>query len=812
MAMLCLVSLLLLASSSASAASSLDHPSLMLLQVNAEKLEKIRRQAAPSSEMPKGDVSQLPSVRSLLGDSKGVAEDLSEEVSQLSQRLRAVQEAHATSLADKRAAYEHNLTALQRQISKTESINAAITTSTEQLKHQNQALLQNARDLSSNNDALRADLAALRINLTTAVEFVDLAMEGANDTEAEELRVIRDLEARHEANRDNKEHQRRLDEIEAALDVSLLHFVKADNDNDEDAQSLVASLQSSFEALAAEERATEASLEQLFLKHYSAGAQSLAELQETQERLNKTKAKHLELHEDLEEAVTHLHKVHETLESQAKQLRGFAESMSRRQASALFQMNSRSSPSDSSNTSSFDPAALMVKPDEVYEAVSVQMNELGERLAQLHQQQEQSVKRQTAEYEERLKDLETQNAVTERENEAISSEIKTLRAANHALRTRSTEMQTSNEEMRVNLQELMINMSTAQEFLQDAFDSFDVSDSPQLAVLKTLAEKEQEQELRREHQQRLNEISKSSHLTLVEFGLDPQEMIHSVSSQLDDLSAEMNSSRSVLTAAFEEKFRAGSERRAALLAEQERLNHTRTSDKLINSELEEALKHLVETQEQLQARTRAFQVFAQRMGMSTELTLLPEESNHDGESVHRSWAARLAQAWRSATGSHHQDLSQMLVAEESNITANITSIENATNSSKDEVSVAEVKSNESSESNSSSEEAPKTTDDVASHSDKSQVQTHLLSHPSTGTLKAEDRSGAQSAKASPAAVAETADADGAATSGSRQQERTQRRRNKRASGRESPLDAAQPAEASKKGQLLEEMAWVLPSK
>mmetsp|Transcript_50123 Transcript_50123/g.108907 ORF Transcript_50123/g.108907 Transcript_50123/m.108907 type:complete len:330 (+) Transcript_50123:85-1074(+) len=321
MAMLSFMTFLLLAGHSASASAS-ECPSLMLLQVNAEKLEKVRRQRAPDSS--------LPSVKTLLGDSNGVADGLSDEVGRLEEKLRAFQEEHKASLANKRAEYERNLTALQRQIRKTETTNAAITNETDHMKHYNQALLQHARDLSSDNDALRADLGALRLNLSSAVEFVERALDGANDTEAEELRVIRDLEARHEANSANREHRERLEEIES-LDVSLLHLGNEGNVSDENPESMVETLGSSFESLVKGQHATEASLRELFLRHYSEGAEQLAELLQRQGRLNNTMASVTELHADLEAAAAHLDEVHEDLKNQAQQLRGFAETLSLRE-------------------------------------------------------------------------------------------------------------------------------------------------------------------------------------------------------------------------------------------------------------------------------------------------------------------------------------------------------------------------------------------------------------------------------------------------------------------------------------------------
>eukprot|EP00448_Togula_jolla_P021759 CAMPEP_0170591260 /NCGR_PEP_ID=MMETSP0224-20130122/12309_1 /TAXON_ID=285029 /ORGANISM="Togula jolla, Strain CCCM 725" /LENGTH=118 /DNA_ID=CAMNT_0010915113 /DNA_START=91 /DNA_END=443 /DNA_ORIENTATION=+ len=69
-----------------------DRPSLMLLQVNAEKLEKARRELVAAGSAQTSEVGQLPTAKTLLGQSKGVENDFSKEVTRLEQKVQTVQE------------------------------------------------------------------------------------------------------------------------------------------------------------------------------------------------------------------------------------------------------------------------------------------------------------------------------------------------------------------------------------------------------------------------------------------------------------------------------------------------------------------------------------------------------------------------------------------------------------------------------------------------------------------------------------------------------------------------------------------------
>eukprot|EP00448_Togula_jolla_P007944 CAMPEP_0170593236 /NCGR_PEP_ID=MMETSP0224-20130122/13340_1 /TAXON_ID=285029 /ORGANISM="Togula jolla, Strain CCCM 725" /LENGTH=639 /DNA_ID=CAMNT_0010917175 /DNA_START=95 /DNA_END=2014 /DNA_ORIENTATION=- len=630
MTMLSLVSFLLLAVGSASTAASGDCPSLMLLQVNAEKLEKVRRQRAPDSS--------LPSVKTLLGDSNGVADGLSDEVGRLEEKLRAFQEEHKASLANKRAEYERNLTALQRQIRKTETTNAAITNETDHMKHYNQALLQHARDLSSDNDALRADLGALRLNLSSAVEFVERALDGANDTEAEELRVIRDLEARHEANSANREHQKRLEEIASATGVSLLHLANlGDATTEEDPQSMVETVGSSFTALVENQKEIESSLEKLFLERYDEGSQQMAELLQLQGRLNHTLSTVTELHADLEQAVEHLDEVHVTLVNQATQLRSFSESLSRRELPVeasdkmLLQMNaekleevqSQGIPDSEESKSVISPLptvrTLIGDSKSVAHGLSKEVDQLEDRLKAVQEAHAASLAKKRAAYEHNLTAMQRQITTTAATNTAISNHTAEVKRSNVALLSHARELSEQNDALRADLDSLKLNLSTAMEFADKALDGSNDTEARELEVIRNLEDRHAIQSANKEHRERLDEIEAAMDVSLLHFGNagdedgEAQSVVESLGSSFGALEQEQHATEKALHEIFLKHYDEMAASLAELLETQEKLKSTRATVTALHVDLEEAVAHLEEVHESLEGQAKKLRGFAESM-------------------------------------------------------------------------------------------------------------------------------------------------------------------------------------------------------
>mmetsp|Transcript_55890 Transcript_55890/g.120921 ORF Transcript_55890/g.120921 Transcript_55890/m.120921 type:complete len:371 (-) Transcript_55890:196-1308(-) len=317
--MLCFLTLLALVGRGTSLTST-DRPGLILLQVSAQRHYK-------GTSKSEGQAPELPSVDELLSSSGSIAGELSEKVSELEQQLAELQREQAAGLNNRRAVYEKNLTALQDQLKSAEDLNMATATAIDGVKRDNSALLMRAQRLSRDNELLRIDLHKFQENISTAEEFVDRALDGTNDTAAEELAVLHELEQRDADRRARSESRERLDEISAATGFSLLGLRSILQSSDDD---VVGSLQASFEKLLEEQRESIASLKGLFLDEHSRGAERLAKLLQLQGRLNTSMATAEKLHVDLQQAVTHLESVQATLLGQAKNLRLFMGSLGQR--------------------------------------------------------------------------------------------------------------------------------------------------------------------------------------------------------------------------------------------------------------------------------------------------------------------------------------------------------------------------------------------------------------------------------------------------------------------------------------------------
>jgi len=660
MAILSFVNLVLLCTVGASATNSDTCPSLMLLQLDAQKLGKHRRRVAPGPTA-KPEVKALQAVDDLLRDSETVALEVTAQVRGLRSHLLEAQREHVAVMTEKRRLYSKNLTAVWTQIHAAEAANADIEDSINALKQGNSAMLHRATNLTTENDALRKDLRELQTNLSTAQEFVDRALDNANDTETEELKVLYELEARHAANLASKEHQDRLSEVES-VGLSLLDMGSAEQYHAQlfaDPQSLVTAMEAGFEALEDQQHSSEAALEKLFLDKYAEGSSRLEEVMQAQDRLNATRARVETLHSELEKAVFHLEELRVTLGNKAKQIRLYSGSLSRRpfpdggpQDEALLQtaaVRGDVEPSTNVSAPTVD-AEVLEKPGEVFETVSSQVSALGERLAELHEQHEQSVMKSTAEYEARLKEQSEENELLRAQNEAISQEIAALRSSNSAVRFRAKELLAGNEELRRGLQALMANVSTARDFARSSPENISLAGAPQLEILEALAKEDATRRDRKEHQQRLAEIAKSSQgskVALLSMEAEPKELIDSMSSNLDDLNSEMKSSSSALKAAFQERFKVGEKAQELLLIEQKHLNDTKNSTRELESRLLRAVDHLVDTRGHLQKRTLEAQRFLVKISDRTPVSTLTAENVSAAalakqEMPRTSWTARLA--------------------------------------------------------------------------------------------------------------------------------------------------------------------------
>mmetsp|Transcript_14970 Transcript_14970/g.32911 ORF Transcript_14970/g.32911 Transcript_14970/m.32911 type:complete len:887 (+) Transcript_14970:72-2732(+) len=697
MAILSLVTLALLIGHGASLEGPGQCPSLVLLQLNAQKLQKTK---AATPELETGNrSSSLPGIDALLSSSSGVVDDISQKVAELREKIMAAQEQSLSMLRAKHAQYEANLTSLSVKIHSAELENEAIRDATAETKRSNHALVDRARNLTDDNHALRADLQQLRLNLSTAHEFIERALEGADDSKVEQLKVLRELEERHAASSATREQQRRMEEIAGAGGFSLL-AVSSAADPHAGPEAAVGTLESSLAKLREEQSAGEDMLDAEFQEEYRKASERLGALLNEQSKLKSKQSTALSLHEDLQKAVIHLERVQATLFNQAKQLRLFSGSVGQRPLPGAPQAGSQA-PAFLQVSSELDATATKTlpedlnKPNEVFEAMHSQVNALGAQLEELHRQHEATVARRLAEYEARLQAQEEENSAIAAKNAALSEEIARSQSTCSDLRVQATAIQSNNEELRRGLDRLRVNMSTAMDFVRDALDTLNVSKAPELQVLRTLRMQDRAHETSQQHAQRLKEIATVTLETLetpeslLQISLTPNEgsspkaLITSVGKHLDVLGNEMSASEKAMEVSFEERFKAGNATRDSLLERQQDLNSTLRSQLQLQHRLESALEHLVQTQTELETRTRALRLFAVKIGSgvtaeaqteaseaeaAAEAALAEEEAPAKAPAQHLSWAARIAEAFRRAIGrgGHHSQDTAAEAAEDVN--------------------------------------------------------------------------------------------------------------------------------------------------
>eukprot|EP00448_Togula_jolla_P009843 CAMPEP_0170600776 /NCGR_PEP_ID=MMETSP0224-20130122/17510_1 /TAXON_ID=285029 /ORGANISM="Togula jolla, Strain CCCM 725" /LENGTH=808 /DNA_ID=CAMNT_0010925515 /DNA_START=90 /DNA_END=2516 /DNA_ORIENTATION=- len=522
-----------------------------------------------------------------------------------------------------RANYTSQLMPLHLSIHSMEETILAMDATVDDLKRNNNGLLQKAQRLARDNYFLVQELHALEPSITSK-QLIEKALGNASDAETEQRPVS------------------------PVLPPSSINAREQQYMHDVDSENFLPMLASSLDVVG-EQQTSEASLAELFSKMYSASKDRLAELERMQAELNSTMVRSSELHSDLLRAVIRLETVKSSLESLKQHMK----------APALLQLSSAASPA----ATSMEASDLLEKPAEVYEAMNSQVNALGARLAELNEEHQQAMLERTTTYEARLEEQRELNAALEKENEELAKEIEAVQADSRAFRTEAAELEKGNAALRLDLEALLQNISLAQDFVQSSLDSLDFSEDPELEILKTLAEQDASDKSSQEHSRQIEAVGRAGH-SLLEFELDPQDMLQSMNAQLEELKVEMNSSSSALLATFEKKFTAAAKLQTSLLAKQKRLNETKASEEDLRASLEVAVDHLRKTQEELRERSSALQHFASKIGSDAHTdhhktldhhkTFLEELANEGAQIVARdvpTGAIGIARSWISHVAS-----------------------------------------------------------------------------------------------------------------------------------------------------------------
>lgn len=310
---------------------------------------------------------KLPEVAVILGIASRTMQTVTEQASTLEKRVMKAQTEKAAKMAKQKAAYEEKLKSQETVNRGLVAQNVQVAQEITRLKEGNTGIKEHAHELQEANGLMRSELAALEARLSSAKEFVSMALKSSEDKNVKELLVLEPLNHLHHTKHDlgSLISQVRSDdaapqEVEGKKDVEVaaMNLVPSqpkashaddgaddedeeEDDDDRSATSLLAlktrrayepaprvrdpdatasmsgslddnpamlvhALQLQVDDLAKEERASESQLKKLFLSEFAVGARRYTALLAQQQALNSTRAGLTELQARFQAAEAHL--------------------------------------------------------------------------------------------------------------------------------------------------------------------------------------------------------------------------------------------------------------------------------------------------------------------------------------------------------------------------------------------------------------------------------------------------------------------------------------------------------------------------
>eukprot|EP00928_Gymnodinium_smaydae_P078610 TRINITY_DN62728_c0_g1_i1.p1 TRINITY_DN62728_c0_g1~~TRINITY_DN62728_c0_g1_i1.p1 ORF type:complete len:685 (+),score=199.85 TRINITY_DN62728_c0_g1_i1:77-2131(+) len=295
-----------------------------LLQVEAQK------SAASTSE-----AKDLPDP---LASPLEIFSDLGSHVSNLAHNLdnlRRKQEAEVT--ATKRA-LDDKLRQQEQASEREERTNSLIAKEIHFTNGRVQELRQNASALEQRNDDLRGDIKILQTNITTALEFMQYALNQTNDSveSTPELAVLAELDRKDAKEAAEQKSQARMDEIEASTDAdaptAALLQLRSAHVNAADPTAILGSLASSLENSTQEQAGRLSALRSLFDAAWQRGVEHKQLILAEQARLNSTLMSQGKIVQRLNVAIARLQEIGQGLLHRREALRSFLRRVSHRPA------------------------------------------------------------------------------------------------------------------------------------------------------------------------------------------------------------------------------------------------------------------------------------------------------------------------------------------------------------------------------------------------------------------------------------------------------------------------------------------------
>merc|ERR1719356_1992620 len=273
---------------------------------------------------------------------------------------------------------------------------------------------------------------------------------------------------------------------------------------------------------------------------------------------------------------------------------------------------------------------LLASSQDAYKAIETKVSGLEELLASQEQQALNEIRSRKNAFQESLLAQQAKNSAVFDMNTRIDAEIKATQNAIQGLRQDASKIREENQVLSTTLETLTHNISIAQEF---ALESLKVSKerlhaAPELQILSDLKAHDADDE----HKKTLDNFAvgvSQSHLSMLRIvhkEPDARELIARLGSHLSEASAEKNASLAKLSQSFDKLWKEGEFHHEELIKQQQQLNETLRSTRIVKDKVTAAVEHLTSTKNRLSERIKALRAFGQTLGTEVE-TIVPITGN-----------------------------------------------------------------------------------------------------------------------------------------------------------------------------------------
>jgi len=311
----------------------------IFLQMSSSRHQKTDKKDAKRAHKDfTGKVSNrhLPDVKKVLQKPAKAEKKVESKLTQLTQRLAAMNHNSEEAFTKERSNLEANLTSQKQTMDKVSSQNEKLAADLDKLHDKNNKLRDEATTLRLVNKELQSDLRSMQDNITSAQDLAEEALNkhvelSGNDA----LLVLRELEQKDAVEGARKKKSKALQAIRLpstyskATKTRKVSLIQTSEIAD-DAKDILSTLRTALDDFTDGTAESEETLMASFKKESGENAAKLSDLMEKQADLESKKASAEDTHVKLTAAIKHLKSAHEALLQKSKALRSFAQKLSAR--------------------------------------------------------------------------------------------------------------------------------------------------------------------------------------------------------------------------------------------------------------------------------------------------------------------------------------------------------------------------------------------------------------------------------------------------------------------------------------------------